>query len=287
MKKKLLTGLLAAAVLVASLGMAGCGSGGDGKDASTNKGSVVIAGSTSVQPLSEAMAEVYMDSNPDVTVEVQGGGSGQGIKSIEEKIADIGSLSREVKDEEKASVAEEYVVAKDGVAVVVNKDVKTDDLTLEQIKDIYTGKITNWKDVGGDDKPITVVSREEGSGTRGAFTEITGVLEKDDAGNETDKTTKDALVQPSTGAVKETVAKTPDSIGYVSLGALDDSVKTVKVEGTEATVDNVLSGDYKIQRPFVYVVNSEMSDTAKAFIDFAKGAEGQKIVEENGFIPVN
>ncbi len=287
MKKKVFTGLLAATVLIASLGMAGCGSGGDEKDAAANKGSVVIAGSTSVQPLSEAMAEVYMDSNPDVTVEVQGGGSGQGIKSIEEKIADIGSLSREVKDEEKASVAEEVVIAKDGVAVVVNKEVKTDDLTLEQIKNIYTGKITNWKDVGGDDKPITVVSREEGSGTRGAFTEITGVLEKDDAGKESDKTTKDALVQPSTGAVKKTVASTPDSIGYVSLGALDDSIKTIKVEGTEATVDNVLSGDYKIQRPFVYVVNSEMSDAAKAFIDFAKGAEGQKIVEENGFIPVN
>ncbi|MCQ4635633.1 phosphate ABC transporter substrate-binding protein [Anaerovorax odorimutans] len=287
MKKKLLTGLLAAAVLVTSLGMAGCGSGGDSKDAAADKGSVVIAGSTSVQPLSEAVAEAYMDSNPDVTVEVQGGGSGQGIKSIEEKIADIGALSREVKDEEKASVADEYVVAKDGVAVVVNKDVKVNDLTLEQIKDIYTGKIANWKEVGGDDKPITVVSREEGSGTRGAFTEITGVLEKDDAGKETDKTTKDALVQPSTGAVKKTVGSTPDSIGYVSLGALDDSVKTVKVEGIEATVDNVLSGDYKIQRPFVYVVNSEMSDTAKAFIEYATGAEGQKIVEENGFIPVN
>lgn len=285
MKKKILTGIIAAAVMVASLGMAGCGSKTTGDTAGS--GSVTIAGSTSVQPLSEAMAEVYMDKNSGVTVEVQGGGSGQGIKSIEEKIADIGSLSREVKDEEKASIAEEYVIAKDGVAVVVNSDVKTKDLNLEQIKDIYTGKITNWKEVGGDDKPITVVSREEGSGTRGAFTEITGVLVKDDAGNETDNTTKDALVQPSTGAVKETVAKTPDSIGYISLGALDDTVKALTVEGTEATVENVLSGDYKIQRPFVYVVNSDMSDAAKGFIDFAMSAEGQKIVEENGFIPVN
>ena len=242
---------------------------------------MTIAGSTSVQPLSEAMAEVYMENNADVTVEVQGGGSGQGIKSVEEKIADIGALSRAVKEEEKGSVAEEYEIAKDGVAVVVNQDVKTDDLKLEQIKDIYTGKIKNWKEVGGDNQPITVVTREEGSGTRGAFTEITGVAEDDK-----DNTTKDALVQPSTGAVKETVAKTPNSIGYVSLGALDDTVKTVKVEGVDATVDNVLSGDYKIQRPFVYVVNSELSETAKAFIDFALGAEGQKIVEESGFIPV-
>lgn len=286
MKKKILTGLIAAAVLVTSLGLAGCG-GGNETAGGEEGGSVTIAGSTSVQPLSEAMAEVYMDENQGVTVEVQGGGSGQGIKSIEEKIADIGSLSREVKDEEKSSVAQEFVIAKDGVAVVVNADVKTEDLTMDQIKEIYTGKITNWKDVGGDDKKITVVTREEGSGTRGAFTEITGVLEKDDAGNETDKTTKDALVQPSTGAVKETVAKTPDSIGYVSLGALDDSVKAVKVEGVDATVEKVLSGEYKIQRPFVYVVNSQMTDTAKAFIDFALSDEGQKIVEENGFIPAN
>lgn len=282
MKKRILTGLIAAGVLVASLGLAGCGGkGGSADGAGAAGGTVTIAGSTSVQPLSEAMAEVYMESNPDVTVEVQGGGSGQGIKSIEEKIADIGALSRAVKEEEKGSVAEEYEIAKDGVAVVVNQDVKTDDLKLEQIRDIYTGKIKNWKEVGGDNQPITVVSREEGSGTRGAFTEITGVAEDDK-----DNTTKDALVQPSTGAVKETVAKTPNSIGYVSLGALDDTVKTVKVEGVEATVDNVLSGDYKIQRPFVYVVNSELSETAKAFIDFALGAEGQKIVEESGFIPV-
>ena len=282
MKKRILTGLIAAGVLVASLGLAGCGGkGGSADGAGAAGGTVTIAGSTSVQPLSEAMAEVYMENNADVTVEVQGGGSGQGIKSVEEKIADIGALSRAVKEEEKGSVAEEYEIAKDGVAVVVNQDVKTDDLKLEQIKDIYTGKIKNWKEVGGDNQPITVVTREEGSGTRGAFTETTGVAEDDK-----DNTTKDALVQPSTGAVKETVAKTPNSIGYVSLGALDDTVKTVKVEGVDATVDNVLSGDYKIQRPFVYVVNSELSETAKAFIDFALGAEGQKIVEESGFIPV-
>lgn len=282
MKKRILTFALAGVVLVASLCMAGCGGSN-----SEEGGSVVIAGSTSVQPLSESMAEVYMENNPDVTIEVQGGGSGQGIKSIEEGIADIGSLSREVKDEEKGSVAEEFVIAKDGVAVVVNSDVAVEDLTIEQIKGIYVGEITNWSQVGGADAEITVVTREEGSGTRGAFTELTGVLTKDDAGNETDNTTKDALVQPSTGAVKETVSTTPNSIGYVSLGSLDDTVKAVKVEGVEASVDTVLSGEYKIQRPFVYVVNGDMTDAAKAFIDFALSAEGQAIVEENGFVPVN
>lgn len=285
MKKKILTGLIAAGVLVASLGLAGCGGSngsGSGDGGSATSGSVVIAGSTSVQPLSEAMSEVYMDENPNVTVEVQGGGSGQGIKSIEDGIADIGSLSREVSEDEKASIGEEYVIAKDGVAVIVNADVKVKDLSLEQIKGIYTGDIKNWSEVGGDNAEITVVSREEGSGTRGAFTEITGV-----AVDDTDNTTKDALVQPSTGAVKETVSTTPDSIGYVSLGSLDDSVKVLTVEGVEATSDNVVSGDYKIQRPFVYVVGSKVSDTAQAFIDFAMSDEGQKIVEENGFIPIN
>lgn len=287
MKKKILTALIATTVLAAAvLGMAGCGSSDGGGEAKEEGGSVTIAGSTSVQPLSESVAEAYMEANSGVDIAVQGGGSGQGIKSIEEKIADIGSLSREVKDEEKGSIAKEYVIAKDGVAVVVNKDVKVEDLTLDQIKDIYTGKIKNWKEVGGDDKPISVVSREEGSGTRGAFTEITGVLEKDDAGKEIDNTTKNALVQPSTGAVKKTVSTTPDSIGYVSLGALDEEVKVVKVEGTEASEETVLSGDYKISRPFVYVVGEEVSEQTQAFIDYAMSAEGQKIVEENGFIPV-
>ena len=285
MKKKILTGLIAAGVLVASLGLAGCGGSddsGSGDSGSAASGSVVIAGSTSVQPLSEAMSEVYMEENPDVTVEVQGGGSGQGIKSIEDGIADIGSLSREVGEDEKGSISEEYVIAKDGGAVIVNADVNVDDLSLEQIKGIYTGEIKNWSEVGGDDAEITVVSREEGSGTRGAFTEITGVTVDD-----VDNTTKDALVQPSTGAVKETVSTTPNSIGYVSLGSLDDSVKVLTVEGVEATSENVVSGDYKIQRPFVYVVGSEVSETAQAFIDFAMSDEGQKIVEENDFIPVN
>lgn len=283
MRKKLITGLIAAVVCFAALGMTACG-GGDtqGEEA---KG-VVIAGSTSVQPLSEVLAEEFLKTDGGVEVDVQGGGSGQGIKAIDEKIADIGSLSRDLKEEEKASAAEEFTIAKDGIAVVLNKDVKVDDLTIEQIKGIYTGEVKNWKEVGGADKEITVVSREAGSGTRGAFTEITGVLVKDDAGNEVDKTKSDALVQPSTGAVLETVAKTPDSIGYVSLGSLDDTVKVATVEKVEATVENVLSNKYAIQRPFIYIVGEDVSDSAKAFIDYAMSEEGQKIVEENGFIPV-
>ena len=227
-----------------------------------------------------------MDANPGITVEVQGGGSGQGIKAIQEKIADLGALSREVKEEEKESVAKEFVIAKDGVAVIVNPATKIDNLALDQIRKIYTGEIKNWKEVGGDDAPIVVVSREEGSGTRGAFTEITKVMTKDAAGKEVDNTTKDALVQGSTGAVMQTVATTPNTIGYVSLGSLSDTVKALKVENVEPSTETVLSGEYKISRPFLYVTSGDLSEAAQMYVDFVMSPEGQKIVEENGYISV-
>jgi len=288
LKKAWIAGL--ALALIAGAALTGCGNGtdggngGDGGDALS--GTVVIAGSTSVQPLSEELAEAFSDINGDITVEVQGGGSGQGIKSIEDKIADLGALSREVKEEEKALIAAETVIAKDGVAVVVNPDCGVSDLTLEQIRKIYTGEITNWSEVGGNDAPIVVVTREEGSGTRGAFTEITKVLSKDESGNEIDGTTTNAIVQGSTGAVKQTVASTPDSIGYISLGALDDTVKALNVEGVAPSNDTVLSGDYKISRPFIYVSGEEVSPAAQAFLDFVLSDEGQAIVAQE-FIPVN
>lgn len=281
MKKRKKVLALGLALLMTAGIMAGCG----GK--SEKGGTVVIAGSTSVQPLSEALAEEYMGNNKDVTITVQGGGSGQAAKSLKEEIAQIGALSREVKDEEKKDIGNEYVIAKDGVAVVVNKDVKVDDLSIDQIKGIFTGEITNWKEVGGDDAAISVVSREEGSGTRGAFTEITGVLEKNDGGEEIDKTTDKAIVQPSTGAALETVTNTPNSIGYVSLEAVNKDVKTLKVEGVEITKETVLDGTYKISRPFIYATPKKVDPAAQAFIDWVMSAEGQKMVEKNGFIPVN
>ncbi len=269
--------------LVLALGitaMTGCGS------SDTASGKVVIAGSTSVQPLSEELATAFMKANSDITVEVQGGGSGQAAVALADGIADIGALSREVKDEEKETIVKEYTIAKDGVAVIANSDVTVSDLTLKQIKGIFTGEITNWKEVGGKDEAITVVSREEGSGTRGAFTELTGVLVKDDAGNETDNTTKDAIVQPSTGAALEAVSSTPGAIGYVSMEAVDDSVNTLTVEGVAVSKTTVLDGTYAISRPFVYGVTAEVSDAAQAFIDYVMSDEGQKLIEENGFIPV-
>ncbi|HZK61062.1 MAG TPA: phosphate ABC transporter substrate-binding protein [Anaerovoracaceae bacterium] len=279
-KKTLVIGLI---VSLSMTGLTACGGGNSGTEVG---GSVVTAGSTSVQPLSEELAAVFMDANPGYTVDVQGGGSGQGIKSIQEGIADIGALSRNLKDEEKSSVSKEITIALDGIAVVVNKDTTVTNLTLEQIRQIYTGEITNWKEVGGKDTPITVVSREEGSGTRGAFVEITKVAVKDNAGNETDMTVANALIQPSTGSVKTTVASTPNTIGYVSLGALDDSVKAVTVEGVVPSIENIIDGNYKISRPFIYVVGDEVSEAAQMYLDFVLSEEGQAVVVDNGFISV-
>lgn len=270
-------------VLVLALGitaLTGCG----GKQAS---GKVVIAGSTSVQPLSEELATAFMKANKDITVEVQGGGSGQAAVALADGIADIGALSRDVKAEEKTTIVKEYVIAKDGVAVIVNPDVNVTNLTLAQIKGIYTGAIKNWKEVGGKDKAITVVSREEGSGTRGAFTELTGVSVKDSAGNQVDSTTKSAIVQPSTGAALQAVSSTPGAIGYVSMEAVDSSVTALTVEGVAVTKATVLDGTYAISRPFIYGVTAKVSEAAQAYIDFVMSAEGQALVEKNGFIPVN
>ncbi|MDD5986644.1 MAG: phosphate ABC transporter substrate-binding protein [Eubacteriales bacterium] len=289
MKRKLNKGLriVLTAGLCAVMGMAvltGCGSSDKGSSDSGSSSStktVTIAGSTSVQPLSEVLGEKYSKKHSDVKIDVQGGGSGEAVKSLKEGICQIGALSRDLEAEEKSDVGKQYTIAKDGVAIVVNKDVNIDDITLDQLKDIYTGKITNWKDVGGDDADIAVVSREEGSGTRGAFTEITGVT-KDDK----DNTTKDALVQSSTGAVVKTVKSTPNSIGYVSLEAVDNSVKAVKVEGVDASADTVLDGTYKISRPFIYVVGDKVDNATQDYIDYVMSDEGQKEVEKAGFIPV-
>ncbi|MTI55461.1 phosphate ABC transporter substrate-binding protein [Geosporobacter ferrireducens] len=280
--KKILS--LALVLMLAVTMFTGCGSKPAADEQKPNEeagltGKVVIAGSTSVQPLSDELAAAFKEKYPEVSVEVQGGGSSVGVKSAIDKIVDIGASSRELKEDEKAVGLKEYVIAKDGIAVAVNPSNSVEDLTMEQIKKIFTGEITNWKEIGGADKPIVVVTREEGSGTRGAFIEITKVEGKDADGNTKDFTTSTALVQPSTGAVKQTVANTPDAIGYVSMGALDNTVKTVKVEGVEATEENAKAGSFKISRPFIYLTNGEESEVVKAFIEFVMN-EGQEIVKE-------
>jgi phosphate transport system substrate-binding protein len=234
------------------------------------KGSIQIVGSTSVQPLAEELAQAFMAKNKDVKIFVQGGGSGAGIKAAMTGTADIGSSSRELEPTETGVV--ETVIAKDGIAVILNKANAVTNLTLEQLQKIYSGAVTNWKEVGGTDMKIQVVNREAGSGTRGAFEEL--VLNPAKLEN-----TSNCLVQASTGAVQQTVAITKEAIGYISLGSLDKSaVKAVTLNGIECTEKNILAKTYKLQRPFLLLTKTAPTGVVKAFLDWVVGPEGQKIV---------
>ncbi len=233
-------------------------------------GSFTTAGSTSVQPLSELLAEEFMAKNKEVKITVQGGGSSQGVTAAQNGTAQIGASSRDLKTEEKSGL-EETVIARDGIAMIVNKASKVENLTIAQIRGIYAGDIKNWKEVGGSDAAIVVVTRDEASGTRGAFEEI--IMGKDK------KIIKEAVVQTSGGAVAAAVEGNPNAIGYISFSGLSDKTKAVKVEGAAPTAENVKNGSYKVNRPFIYITKGEPTGAVKAFIDFALSAEGQKLAE--------
>ncbi len=253
-------------VLIVILVTAGCGA---------DSAKINIVGSTSVQPIAELLAEKYMQQNRNVNINVQGGGSSAGIKAVLDKTADIGASSRELKpsEEQKLTTVE---IALDGIAIVNNPQNKVKNLTKEQLKGIFSGTITNWSQVGGENKPIVVVNREEGSGTRGAFTEL--VM------GET-KVSAKAIVQGSTGAVRQTVSGNPDAIGYISLAASDQSVQNLKINGEECTVNNIKQKKYPIVRPFLFILNGEPSPEIQKFIDYILG-DGQTIIVENGLISV-
>jgi phosphate transport system substrate-binding protein len=226
-----------------------------------------------VQPFVEKWAEVWATKKGG-QVNVQGGGSTAGIKAAQTGAAHIGTVSRALKPEEKG--LNEIVVARDGIAVIVNGQNPVADLTLEQVKGIFTGATKSWKELGGADKPITVITREEGSGTRGAFEELALHGAKIATG---------ALVQDSTGAVREMVHSDPSAIGYISLGQVNDQVKAVKLAGADPTETNVLAGKYPLVRPFLFVTRGEPSGTAREFIDFVMSPEGQELVRKEGLIP--
>ena len=276
--------LMVGALLVTMVGatFVGCGSNsseGENNTAS-NKDSVTISisGSTSVGPLMEKIQEKYEEENNNITLEIQQNGSGAGIKDVISGISEIGMSSRELKDEEKTSV-QGTTVAYDGIALLVNPENTVKNISLEDVKKIYTGEITNWKDLGGDDSPIVVVSREEGSGTRDAFQEIVGY--------ESEELTKDATISDGSGAVKTTVAGNKNAIGFASFEYIDNTVKALNVNDVEPTAENVKAGDYKISRPFILVTKEDsLTENGQKLIDFVLSTEGQQIVEENKLITI-
>jgi phosphate transport system substrate-binding protein len=241
-------------------------------------GQIQLAGSTTVQPLAEVLAEAFMADHPDVMIEVQGGGSSVGVTSAGEDTVDIGNASRNVKESEFEEFPElqVFTIAYDGIAIVTNLDLELPTLSIDQVKAIFAGEITNYSEVGGPDAEIVVVSREEGSGTRAAFEEL--VME---SGDEEAQITEDALLQQSNGQVRTTLSTTPDSIGFLSFGFLDESVNTVAIDGVDPTVANVKNGSYPIFRPLNMLTNGEPGDLAKAYLDFILSDEGQAIVAED------
>jgi phosphate transport system substrate-binding protein len=273
--------LFLAAVVVAGLVAAQCGAPAtEAPSGAGPSGQISVAGSTTVQPLAEKLAEAFSAGNPGVSIDVQGGGSSVGVKSAGQGVADVGMASREVKEEELKEYPDlkVFTIARDGIAIVAHPDVPLAGLSKDQVRDIFGGKIKSWSEVGGPDKMIVVVSREEGSGTRAAFEEL--VMGKDTLIVDT------AILHPSNGAVRTAVSTTPDSIGYLSFGYLDASVKALTVDGVEPSEANVASDKYPVVRPLNMLTGGEPSGAVKAWLDFILGDEGQKIVKEEGYIPV-
>ena len=281
--------LLLAAVL--TLALAACGSKNDTntdanadntnddstKTAST--GTVATDGSTSMEKVIGALSESFMANNADATVTYNPTGSGSGITAVQEGTCDIGLSSRALKDEEKSAGLKETILAYDGIAIIVHPDNPVNDLTIEQIAQLYTGEITNWKDVGGNDAQVVLIGREAASGTRDGFESITGTKEK-------------CLYRQeltSTGDVVTAVSQNPDAIGYASLASIKDSVKALNVDGVTPSEDTVKDGSYKVQRPFVLVTaeGKALTPVAQAFFDYAASSDAAAIIAKAGAVAAN
>ena len=288
-----------AGVLGAAMVMTGCGSSSSSSSASSSSaeteaasssssssssassdlsGTVGTDGSTSMEKVIQLLSEQFQNDNPGVTVTYNPTGSSSGITAVKEGSTDIGLASRDLKDDEKEGLTQ-TTIALDGIAVIVNPENGVEDLSVAPTKQIYTGEITNWSEVGGNDGEIVCIGREAGSGTRDGFESITD--------------TKDAckLSQEltSTGDVIQTVAGNPNAIGYASLASLNDTIKAVTVEGVECTEDTVLDGSYKIQRNFNVITNDskELSPAAQAFFDYITSADAADLISKAGAVPVN
>ena len=288
--KKILAFALSAVMALALL--AGCGNqtdnnssnndnGGDASDtpAASVSGTVSTDGSTSMEKVIGALSESYMAANKDVTVNYNPTGSGAGITAVQEGTCDIGLSSRALKDEEKAAGLKETVLAYDGIAIIVHPDNPVSDLSIEQIAKLYTGEITNWKDVGGSDAEVVLIGREAASGTRDGFESITGTKDKCQYRQEL----------TSTGDVITAVSQNPDAIGYASLAAIKDSVKALSVDGVTRSEATVKDGSYQVQRPFVLVTveGKALSAAAQFFFDYATSADAADIIAKAGAVAAN
>ena len=278
-----------ALTLVMALSLVACGnsnSDNSGDNAADNNGgdaaitgTVSTDGSTSMEKVIGALSESFMAANGGVTVNYNPTGSGSGITAVQEGTCDIGLSSRALKDEEKAAGLKETVLAYDGIAIIVHPDNPVSDLTLEQIAKLYTGEITNWKDVGGNDAEVVLIGREAASGTRDGFESITGTKDKCQYRQEL----------TSTGDVITAVSQNPDAIGYASLASVKDTVKALNVGGVTPSEATVKDGSYLVQRPFVLVTveGKALSPAAQAFFNYALSADAASIISAAGAVAAN
>ena len=279
--KKIIALLL---TLMLTLSLAACGSdsntdNSDNNDSAAVTGTVSTDGSTSMEKVIGALGESFMAANEGVEFTYNPTGSGAGITAAQEGRCDIGLSSRALKDEEKAGGLKETVLAYDGIAIIVNPENPVNDLTLDQIAKLYTGEITNWKDVGGNDAEVVLIGREAASGTRDGFESITGTKDKCQYRQEL----------TSTGDVITAVSQNPDAIGYASLASIKDSVKALNVDGVTPSEATVKDGSYKVQRPFVLVnvEGKELTPVAQKFFDYITSPDAAAIIAKAGAVAAN
>lgn len=236
---------------------------------------IIIAGSTSVQPFIEKIAEHFMEKYPEIKINVQGGGSTAGIQATFNRTCNIGTSSRDLRVDERGLGV--ILIAVDGIAVIVHKKNPVTNLSLEEVRGIFSGKITNWKELGGTDEIVIPVTREEGSGTRASFEKmIMGDAAISDA----------CLVQDSNGAVREIIATTPQGIGYISVGLVDKREQAVAINGIKPTLANLIAGKYRFTRPFLLLLLEEPTGNVEKFINYTLSEEGQNILRADGLISV-
>jgi phosphate transport system substrate-binding protein len=240
-----------------------------------SKAGITVAGSTSVEPFAELLAEEYMSRHPESHIYVQGGGSTAGIEAVTNRAAKIGMSSRNLIGEEKNLYT--VTIAKDAIAIILHPKNPVQDLSLNQIREVFAGKIKSWDKLGGASHPIILVTREEGSGTREAFQKF--MMGKEDIGLE-------ALVQDSNGAVRQVVASNPNAIGYISLGLVNNQIKALKISGVEPNLTDIKNGKYTLVRPFLFVFNEEPGGEAKSFLEFVLSPAAQKLLSNEGLVPV-